>query len=73
MKQPKSGLRSLSPLIQAYDEAWGRFEARCLWNVRRVTSPTPDEALHVAGCLRGNGDMEARRLAAHLEDLAHAA
>lgn len=73
MKQPKIHPRSLSPLTRAYDEAWGRFEAKCLWNVRRVTSPTPDEALHVASCLRGNGDMEARRLAAHLEDLAHAA
>lgn len=68
--QPNDG--SL-PLAKAYDEAWERYEARCLWNVRRVPSPTPEDALHVARCLRQNGDMTARRLSTRLEAAAHAA
>lgn len=40
-----------SPLDQSYAEVWERYEARCLWNVRRGENPSIDDA-HVATCLR---------------------
>ena len=64
---------ALSPLERGYAEAWDRYEARCLWNIRRAEKPTADDARIVAACLRENGDMEARRLASRIEDACRAA
>ena len=54
-------------LMEAYNQAWDRYEARCLWNVRRFDHPTVDDARHVAQRLRQHGDMNARRLANHID------
>ncbi len=66
----KMGVRP--SLTRAYDEAWALYEARCLWNVRRVVHPTPDDARDVAHRLRQYGNMSARRLAARIEGEASA-
>lgn len=74
MRSPAHGIVEASPsLVQAYDQAWARYEARCLWNVRRVAHPTLEDARDVAERLRQYGDMSARRLATQIESEASAA
>lgn len=64
----------MSPgLIEAYNEAWRRYRAQCLWNVRRKADPSPSDAINVARCLRLRGDMNARELAIKIEAAANAA
>ena len=60
-------------LTRAYDPAWALYEARCLWNVRRVAHATPEDASDGARRLRQYGDMRARRLATRIEGEASAA
>ena len=67
------GIDTQLPLARAYDEAWAHYEARCLWNVRRVAHPTMEDAKNVARHLRQHGDMNARRLASRIESAARAA
>lgn len=68
-----SGVDPKLALMRAYDEAWTLYEARCLWNIRRVAHPTMEEARNVARHLRQHGDMNARRLATRIESAAGAA
>lgn len=75
MNSPRKRTSEISPsLVEAYNQAWARYEARCLWNVRRVAQPTAEDARDVAQRLRQYGDMSARRLAARIdgEAVAHA-
>lgn len=74
VSSPRNGMMEISPsLAQAYDQAWVRYEARCLWNVRRAARPTPEDARDVAQRLRQYGDMSARRLATRIDGEANAA
>lgn len=50
-----------------YDEAWERYKARCLWNVRRSRMPDAADVSTVTYQLRSYGDMDARRLATRIE------
>ena len=59
-----------SQLLMAYNEAWDRYEARCLWNVRRFDQPDAYAVWDVARRLRQHGDVVARVLAERLEELA---
>lgn len=54
-------------LIKHYNKAWDLYEARCLWNVRRETHPSPQQARFIANKLRQHGDMNARKLASRIE------
>lgn len=74
MSLPEHSKLAVGPsLTRAYDQAWALYEARCLWNVRRVAHPTPEDARDVARRLRQYGDMTARRLATRIEAEAGAA
>ena len=74
MSSPRNGTMETSPLLtEAYNQAWVQYEAQCLWNVRRVAHPTPEDARDVAQRLRQYGDMSARRLATRIDCEANAA
>lgn len=57
-------------LQRAYDEAWDRYAARCLWYVRRLKVADAWNAWYVAKQLRKHGDAAAVELAKRLEELA---
>ncbi len=59
-------------LLRLYRRAFAEFGAAALWNRRPMPDPTPADALAVAGALRREGDMRARRLAEAIEAAAHA-
>lgn len=73
MSSPRKMLEISPSLAEAYDQAWSRYEARCLWNVQRVAQPTAEDARDVAQRLRQYGDMSARRLATRIDGEANAA
>lgn len=50
-----------------YREAFRRFGALCLWNMRELSEPSAGVALATARHLRYEGNMEARRLAERIE------
>jgi len=56
-----------------YHEAFRRYGAMCLWNVREFDDPEPGVALSTARQLRYEGNMEARRLAERIERAIRAA
>jgi hypothetical protein len=56
-----------------YHEAFRRYGAMCLWNVREFDDPSPGIALATARQLRYEGDMAARILAERIERLVRAA
>jgi len=56
-----------------YHEAFRRFRAMCLWNLREFDDPSPGIALSTARHLRYEGTMESRRLAERIERAIHAA
>lgn len=62
-----AGLDSSPELTKLYNEAWERYQARCLWFMRRLVQPTPEQARMVASYLRQHGDMNARKLASRIE------
>jgi hypothetical protein len=53
--------------VTLYREAFARYRAHALWNVRRIDNPTKDEAVVVAKYLRKRGDLAARSLAERME------
>jgi hypothetical protein len=63
----------MSDYAALYGEAFDRYKARALWNVRRLESPTPEDAVIVAAYLRREGNREARELAERIESLCRAA
>jgi hypothetical protein len=50
-----------------YHEAFRRYKAMCLWNMREHDEPSPGVARSTARQLRYEGDMAARRLAERIE------
>jgi len=56
-----------------YHRAFADFKLRALWNVRELEHPTPEEALIITRSLRVEGDLNARRLAEHIERACRAA
>jgi hypothetical protein len=65
--------RSAPSLQDLYDEAFARFRAHALWNRRKLDDPTPEDALVIARALRVEGNLDARRLAEAIEEVARAA
>jgi hypothetical protein len=57
-----------SPLQAKLDEAWARHRAICLWNLRRPSAL--DDVPALIHALRVNGNMDAWRLAAEIEEMA---
>ena len=56
-----------------YRRAFAEFGTLALWNLRRLETPTPEDALVVARALRIEGNLAARRLAEEMERACHAA
>lgn len=56
-----------------YDEAFDRFGVVALWNCRRRSEPTREQALSIATALKRQGGMAAWNLAHRLEDACRAA
>ncbi len=56
-----------------YREAFRRFGAAYLWNLRELAEPVPGHALAAARQLRYEGNMETRRFAERMERAVHAA
>jgi hypothetical protein len=50
-----------------YRRAFAMYGALALWNMRSFDAPTPEDALVVARALRVEGNLQARRLAEHIE------
>ncbi len=60
-------------LQRLYERAFAEFGAAALWNRKKLSHPTPSDALSIARALRIEGNLKARRLAEEIEALAHAA
>jgi hypothetical protein len=56
-----------------YREAFRRFKAEALWNVRESGDPSPADALAITRMLRVEGDLDARQLAEDIEEACRAA
>jgi len=50
-----------------YREAFERFGAMALWNVRRLPNPAREDVLAIKRSLRVEGNLDARRLAERIE------
>ncbi len=59
--------------VSLYRDAFARYRAQCLWNMRSFDEPTPGDALAVARALRIEGDLPARFLAEQIEQACGAA
>jgi hypothetical protein len=59
-------------VIGLYRRAFAELGARALWNIREFDDPTVDQVLAITRQLRTEGDMEARRLAEQIEQVARA-
>lgn len=53
--------------VELYKQAFAKYRARALWNLKNLDNPTPGNALVVARALRIEGDLAARRLAEEIE------
>ena len=60
-------------VAELYRQAFREFGARSLWSRRPSEHPTIAQALIVAECLRRDGDMTTRPLAAQIEEACRSA
>ena len=56
-------------IARLYSRAFAEYGALALWNMRSLAAPTPEDALVVARALRFEGNLQARRLAEHIEQV----
>ena len=56
-----------------YRVVWRRYEAACLWNLRKAETPDANACEQTARALRANGDLAAWMLADALRDAARGA
>ena len=56
-----------------YRQSFAEFKLRALWNVRELEHPTAEQAFAITRSLRVEGDLNARRLAQHLEEATQSA
>jgi len=67
LKQLGSGRPAPEPIAALYRQAFQKFGVQCLWSRRPSAQPTIAQALVVAECLRREGNLESRALAARIE------
>lgn len=60
-------------VVGLYRRAFAEFGALALWHRRPLDRPTLAQALSVAGSLKAEGNLRARRLAAEMEAACRAA
>jgi hypothetical protein len=73
LKDVGAGRPAPETVAQLYREAFRAFGAEALWNRSPSERPTVTQALVVAECLRRQGGMRARPLAARIEAACRAA
>ena len=73
MDQDTAFARKAETIARLYQAAWDRYEARCLWNLRKADEPDVHDVEETAKALRMNGDLEACLLADRLREAARAA
>ena len=65
-------LRTTADVVALYRRAFVEFGARALWNIKQADEPTVAQVLAITRQLRIEGDMNARRLAEQIEQMARA-
>ena len=77
VRMVKQGRMEQAAVVQNYAdfyrEAFARFGAIALWNVRHLPDPQPEDALAITRALRTEGNLDARRLAERIERACRAA
>lgn len=73
LKDAGAGRTAPEAVAALYREAYARYGVSALWSRRAREAPTIAMALVVADALRREGDMEARRFAARIEEACRAA
>ena len=64
--------RPMDDIVALSRRAFVEFGARALWNIKQMDEPTVAQALAITRQLRIEGDMNARRLAEQIEQMARA-
>ena len=59
--------------VSLYQQAFKRFGAMALWNVRQLPNPLPEDAVAITLALRVEGNLQARMLAEQIERACRAA
>jgi hypothetical protein len=73
LKERGAGKPAPDAVARRYRRAFAEFGLRALWHRKPSATPTIAQALVVADCLRVNGNLRARRLAAEIEAACRAA
>ena len=73
LKAAGSGRPATAEIAALYREAFRTFGTQALWSRKPIEHPTIAQAVAVAEGLRREGDMNARRLAAKIEQACRAA
>jgi hypothetical protein len=73
LKALGAGRPAPDDVARLYHQAFQEFGTLALWSRRASEHPTIAQALVVAGCLRREGTMQSRPLAARIEEACRAA
>lgn len=73
MKELGAGRPAPEDVVSLYHKAFAEYGAQSLWNRTPSKKPTILQALVVAECLRSEGNMKSRPLAAQIEEVCRAA
>ena len=73
LKTDGTGRPASSEIVSLYHRAFQEYGAQMLWSRKPSDHPTITQALVVAECLRREGNMKSRPLAARIEEACRAA
>jgi hypothetical protein len=73
LKTDGAGCPAPSAVVSLYQSAFQKYGAQMLWSRKPSDHPTIAQALVVAECLRREGNMGSRPLAAQIEEACRAA
>lgn len=73
LRERGSGKLAPRRVTALYHQAFREFGALVLWSRREGDAPTITQALVIAECLRREGNLKSRALAARIEDACRAA
>ncbi len=73
LKDLGTGRAAPGDVVRLYRQAFANFGVRALWNWRDIEQPTITQALSIADSLRTEGNLQARGLAAQIEQACRAA
>ena len=73
LKDRGTGVPAPDAVVRLYHEAFARFGTVALWSWKAQAWPTITQSLAVADSLRAEGNLQARALAAQIEQACRAA